>query len=1004
MFTDIEGSTRLARLLGDSYGTVLNAHRSVVRAALRDYGGAELFTEGDSFFVAFSDAAAAVAASVTAQRNLAAHPWPGPDVALRVRMGLHTGWATPVADEYASAEVHRAARVAAAAHGGQILCSQMTALAAATSSPDLSCQPAQGPQAFGAPAELCSPFEINPGELNPYSDPGGVVPSTPGTAGWTRSGRPVPPPAPPREHPQPSRDTNPQPSRDTNTTSRFAGLLSTPRVPLARRDVERVLAGVDLLDLGPHRLRGFDDADRLFQLVGAGLERDFPRVRTPGAPGHNLPAALTSFVGRQAEIAELTGLVGRHRLVTVTGAGGAGKTRIALAAAGELLVAYPDGVWLIDAATGGSDLMATLAAALGLRTEPGRPLVDTVVEHCAGRRMLIVLDTCEAAPVAGFVRRLLSACPEVAVLATGRELVGVHGEVVWRVPPLAPDEAFALLSERAAAARGGRAVGAAEAADLTRVILRLDGLPLAVELAAARLQLLSPAQLAGRLDDLLTVLDGLPATHDPMVTTPAPSSPPGMAVGGGSVGHDAAVAGRVPGAAPKGAREPVEGDDVTGRQESLTRSLDWSYQRLGRSAAALLRRLSVFAGAVELSAVEWFGADALGALSELAAKSMVEVEPGPSYRMSAAVRAYAGRRLAGTGEEPAARDRHVAWALHLLDSASLDADGQPRTVAPVVLAPHVGEWTAAVRWAATGGSVRAGLRLAGALAPWWREQSGTRSGRDLLYRLYGRLAGAGVPPAELASAYLVHAGLSDDRTERDRFLDRAELMARRADDPTLLVRALAGRRITLVEQRSFADAEQLCRRVVARAEQTGVAGAALPSVLALAELLWRRDELDEAAELLGAARQLEAGRPQDRGRRTVDWLLGMVALRRGDLVAAHDHLVVALRSRLRHGFRGAAADAVAALAVRCAVGGDPGSAAVLFGGVESAQGERRSGVFGPFWSAQQAAVRATLGDKTFDTAYVDGAEAGFDAVVARALAVEHPDLAHGSARFAPTLR
>ncbi|MDT5034429.1 MAG: hypothetical protein QOC94_4600, partial [Actinoplanes sp.] len=941
-------------------------------------------------------------ASVTAQRNLAAHPWPGLDVALRVRMGLHTGWATPVADEYASAEVHRAARVAAAAHGGQILCSQMTALAATTWSPDLSCLPAQGPQAFGAPAELCPPFEINPGELSPHSDLGGVVSSTRGKAGWTRSGRPVPPPSHPRA----------QPSRDANTTARFAGLLSAPRVPWARRDVERVLAEVDLLDLGPHRLRGFDDADRLFQLVAAGLERDFPRVRTPGAPGHNLPAALTSFVGRQAEIAELTELVGRHRLVTVTGAGGAGKTRIALAVAGELLVAYPDGVWLIDAATGGSDLMATLAAALGLRTEPGRPLVDTVVEHCAGRSMLIVLDTCEAAPVAGFVRRLLSACPEVAVLATGRELVGVHGEVVWRVPPLAPDEAFALLSERAAAARGGRAVGAAEAADLTRVTLRLDGLPLAVELAAARLQLLSPAQLAGRLDDLLTVLDGLPATHDglpashddPMVTAPEPSSRLGMAVGGGSVGHDQAVAGGVPDAAPQRSWGPAEGDDVTGRQESLTRSIDWSYQRLGGSAAALLRRLSVFAGAVELSAVEWFGADALGALSELAAKSMVEVEPGPSYRMSAAVRAYAGRQLAGTGEEPAARDRHVAWALHLLDSASLDADGQPRTVAPVELAPHVGEWTAAVCWAATGGSVRAGLRLAGALDPWWREQSGTRSGRDLLYRLYGRLAGAGVPPAELASAYLVHAGLSDDRAERGRFLDRAELMARRADDPALLVRALAGRRITLVEQRSFTDAEQLCRRVVARAEQTGVAGAALPSVLALAELLWRRDELDEAAELLGAARQLEAGRPQDRGRRTVDWLLGMVALRRGDLVAAHDHLMVALRSRLRHGFRGAAADAVAALAVRCALGGDPGSAAVLFGGVESARGERRIGVFGPFWSAQQAAVRATLGDKTFDTAYVDGAEGGFDKVVALALAVDHPDLAHGSARFAQTLR
>jgi hypothetical protein len=174
--------------------------------------------------------------------------------------------------------------------------------------------------------------------------------------------------------------------------------------------------------------------------------------------------------------------------------------------------------------------------------------------------------------------------------------------------------------------------------------------------------------------------------------------------------------------------------------------------------------------------------------------------------------------------------------------------------------------------------------------------------------------------------------------------------------------------------------------------------------VALAELLWRNGSLDEAADLLGAARQLEAGRREDRGRRTVDWLLGMVALRRGDLVAAHDHLVVALRSRLRHGFRGAAADAVAAIAVRCVLGGDPATAAVLFGGAESVRGERRTEVFGSFWSAQQAALRASLGDKTFDAAYADGADLGLDQIVAIALAVEHPDLEHGSARFAPTLR
>jgi hypothetical protein len=180
--------------------------------------------------------------------------------------------------------------------------------------------------------------------------------------------------------------------------------------------------------------------------------------------------------------------------------------------------------------------------------------------------------------------------------------------------------------------------------------------------------------------------------------------------------------------------------------------------------------------------------------------------------------------------------------------------------------------------------------------------------------------------------------------------------------------------------------------------------AALPALIALAELLWRRDAIDEAAELLGGARQLEAGRPEDRGRRTVDWLLGMVALRRRDLVAAHDHLVVALRSRLRHGFSGAAADAVAAIAVRCAQGGDPATAAVLFGGAEAARGARRSEMFGRFWSAELLSLRVSMGDAAFDAAYADGVGQSFDRIVALALAVEHPDLEDGAARFAQTLR
>ncbi|RZU50395.1 putative ATPase [Krasilnikovia cinnamomea] len=871
MFTDIEGSTRLARMLAEAYGAVLHAHREVIRAVLHDFGGAELFTEGDSFFVAFGNAAVAVTACVAMQRALAAHGWPGPDVMPRVRIGLHTGRATPVGGEYTSAEVHRAARVAAAAHGGQVLCSEAT-VRAATAQP-----------------------------------PAGAAP-----------------------HP---------------------------------------MEGVDLLDLGLYHLRGFDDPERIFQVAAPGLERSFPRPRTPGAARHNLPAPLTTFVGRRAELAELTALVGKHRLVTVVGGGGAGKSRLALAAAEQLLPGYPDGVWVVDVAAGTDDLPVAVARALGVRAEPDRRLIETIVDRCAHRRLLLLVDTCDAAPAAvrSAVRHLLAGCPGLRVLATGRQPVGVHGELAWRIPPLAPADAFTLLGERAAAARGGQRVPPREDADLVRVASRLEGLPLALELAAQRLQLLSAAQLASRLDDPLTALDA------------------GREDTAGVIGADCRIS------------------EAAERHNSLTRTVDWSYRRLGERAARLLERLAVFAGPVELAAVEWCDDEALGALSELTTASLIEVVPGPRYRMPEQVRGYAMRRLVAAGEERAVRERHVGWALHVLDAMAVDADGEPRTVSLTELAPYVGEWQAALRWVVGNGSVRAGLRLAAALDPWWREYGGARDGRDLLFRLYGRLSEEDVTPAELAGVYLVHAGLAEDPDEQTRFLHRAELVAHTADLPVLVLAAMVGRRVNLLRDKRFADAERLCREVIAHAERCHVAGAALPAVLTLAELLWRRGSLDEAAELLGAARQAEAGRPGDRGRRTVDWLLGMVALRRGDLVAAHDHLVVALRSRLRHGFRGAAADAVAAIAVRCALGGDAATAAVLFGGAESVRGERRAEVFGGFWSAQQAGVRATLGDGAFDAAYADGAQLGFDRIVAMALAVEHPDLEQGSARFAPTL-
>ncbi|MBB5116453.1 ATP-binding protein [Micromonospora echinospora] len=905
VFTDIEGSTRLARMLGPVYRPVLHEHRRLLRDTLAGTDGAELLTEGDSFFLVFPDAAAAVHACLTAQRALAGHEWPNPDATPRVRMGLHTGYAEPRDGEYASPEVHRAARVAAAAHGGQVLCSAATA-----------------------------------------------------------------------------------------------------------RHAEPLPDGVSLLDLGLHRLRGFDDRERLFQLVAPGLERRFPRPRTADATAHNLPTQVTSFVGRQAERAELGRLVEAYRLVTVLGAGGAGKTRLAVELASGIVEDYPDGVWFVDiAAVTDPGLVAfEIAAVLGLRPEPGRPMLDTLVEYAAPRRMLVLLDTCDAqtAASAEVISRLLAGGRGVRVLATSRESFGVPGEVVWRIPPLSVDEgpdggsdAVALLLDRTAVARGGRAPEAAEQADLHRVVRRLDGLPLAIELAAARLRVLSAGQLAERLDDMLGTLDAGRETAEP---------PPVEAGWSGNQQDTVDLVAAATGAAPPTPATRAVQRSASERHLTIQATVTWSYRTLGARSARLLRWMAVFAGPVDLPTVQWLlGEDPLDPLSVLVDKSMVLAEPhasGSTYRMLDPIRAYAARRLVEAGEEQSARDRHVDWCRHALDRACLGPDGRPVTLSLYALDPLAGELRAALRWCATGGSARAGLRLAGDLDQWWRERGLAREGRLWLFRLYGRLAETGevMPEAELAAAYhmhSLHAGADGEFGEELRYSQRAEAAARQSGDRGLLARVLAGRAAPLVDMGQFAEAERICREVIDWAYAQDVVGDALLAVYNLAELLWRRGALDEAADVLAGARPVEASRPAERGGRSVDMLLGMVALARGDLVAAHEHLLVALRSRMSHGYLGRACDTINAIAVRCALAGDALAAARLFGAAQATRSNLRAtpGIYGPYWAARQAELRRVLGDEAFDAAYGAGAGLRLDEVAALALHVEHPDLAADSPRF-----
>ncbi|MGH3736636.1 MAG: ATP-binding protein [Micromonosporaceae bacterium] len=877
LFTDIEASTRMARLLGEGYRPVLQQHRTILRRTIAEHEGAELLTEGDSCFIAFGDASAAMHACLEAQRAIADHAWPAATARPRVRMGLHTGHAVPYAGEYASHEVHRASRVASAAHGGQVLCSAATAA---------------------------------------YAD---ELPE----AAW-------------------------------------------------------------LLDLGLHRLRGFDDTERLYQLVAPGLEREFPRPRTLGAAPHNLPAAPTSFVGRAPERRELRALTLAHRLVTVAGPGGGGKTRLAVEVAGDLIDAYPDGIWFADLATTTDPALVpvSVAAAFGLRPEPGRPVYETLAEHAYQQRCLLVLDTCEhqRGRVAALVSQLLARCPSITVVATSREPLGLAGEVVWRIPPLSVtsadpgrrSDAVELLVERAAAALGGqdRDIASAELADLDRIARRLDGLPLALELAAARLRVLSTNELAERLDDVLGVLDaeeGLAPETGPDAEPEAPSD----------------------------------------RHTTLSATVDWSYRTLGPRPARLLRWMAVFSGRVDLQTIEWlYGEQCLGPLAVLVDKSLVQTEGGPGhtrYRMLDTIRAFAARKLAEYGEEPAARNRHVAWCLHAIQRATTGPDGVPVTLSLYALDPLAEEIRHALFWSANGGGVRYGLRLVTALDQWWRERGLAREGRVWLFRMYQRMVDTELelPPGELANAYHVHAllsGADGEHAEQLRFSQRAELAARRATDPTMLARVLAHRGEILAGMGGERQAEAACRAALAYAAEHDTEAETLPSVYCLARLLWQRGALREARELLVAVENLEAGLPAWRGRRRTSFLLGLVALSEDDLPTAHSHLVRALRARIGYGFHSGVVDGLDAMAAWAVRVGDIDRAALLFGAADTHRGSLRATAgHTESFAADRTRAVDTLGE-TYRERYDAGTLLGLTEAVEVAVTARMP--AEADARLA----
>jgi predicted ATPase/class 3 adenylate cyclase len=595
LFSDIEGSTKLLQRLGADYARVLGEHQALLRAAWADHSGVEVDTAGDGFFVAFPAAPQAVAAAAAATRALAAHSWPEGG-ALRVRIGLHTGAPQLVGQRYVGIDVHRAARIATAGHGGQVLLSDATEALV--------------------------------------------------------------------------RDHLPE--------------------------------GVALRDVGPRRLKDLQRPERLFQLVIAGLPSDFPPLKTLDGQRSNLPIQPTPLLGRADQLAALCALLRRDdvRLVTLTGAGGVGKTRLGVQAAAELLDDFADGVWFVRLSrlTDPDLVLQTIADTLSLKEAQGRPVTETLREYLDGKRLLLVLDNFEqVAAATPAVGELLAHAAALKLLVTSRVALHLRGEREYPLAPLplpelgkplAPERltqyaAVALFIERAAEARPDFVVTAANAPAIAAICARLDGLPLAIELAAARVKLLPPEALLARLSSQLRLLTG-------------------------------------------GAR------DLEERQRTMRATLAWSEQLLGPAERTLFRRMAVFVGGATLEAAEAVclapkGAprldldllDGLGALIDESLLQQREEEGEPRFGMLNVIREYALEQLAASGEEDALRATHALYLLGLAEQAEPALRGPQQHAWLQRLEREQDNLRAALAWFHDRGDGARGLRLAVALCRFW---------------------------------------------------------------------------------------------------------------------------------------------------------------------------------------------------------------------------------------------------------------------------------------------
>ncbi|WP_231983683.1 LuxR C-terminal-related transcriptional regulator [Mycobacterium sp. E2733] len=522
--------------------------------------------------------------------------------------------------------------------------------------------------------------------------------------------------------------------------------------------VDRLPDGVWLADLGSYPLRDLPRPERVVQLCHPDLANEFPPLRVRGVTvSHNLPVQLTSFVGRQAQLTELRGVVTANRLVTLTGAGGSGKTRLAIELAARLVAGFTDGVWNVDLApvTNGAVVPVTIARTLGLPDQPGRSTMELLVRFFRDKKVLLLLDNCEHLLDAcvSLVEELLRTCPHLTILATSREPLGVPGELSWRVPSLAPaDEAIELFTDRARRARPDFGATEENSAVVEEICRRLDGMPLAIELAAARIRSLSLHQILDSLHDRFRLLTG-------------------------------------------GARTAVR------RQQTLRASVDWSHALLTEPEQTLFRRLAAFAGSFDFDAAQAVGARSdvesfqlLDQLTLLVDKSLVVADDtgeGMRYRLLETVRQYAQEKLGESGEADAVRARHRDH--YVARAAEMESKGHSGDEELLRWAEReIENLRAAFNWCRENFEPETGLRLILSLRPLWLRGGRVLEGMAGLEAILTQVDGAKIAPAVWAEALVEQqrlaawVGMPIELGPAERALD----IARQIGDPALTTRAL----------------------------------------------------------------------------------------------------------------------------------------------------------------------------------------------------------------------